>query len=327
MKLKKLIIMLLVLVSGVTLVGCDNDKDLIKIGILQYLEHNALTAARQGFIDGLEEAGFIEGENIKITLLNPETNAATMAIQAKELVRKSDLILAIATPAASAVVTEAKEQGKDTPILFTAVTDPVSSKLIASHVNPGANVTGTNDMNPIKEQISLVKELVPTATKLGIIYTASETNSEIQANIAKTEAEKLGLQVTISTIQSVNDLQQVANQLASNVDALYIPTDNAIAGAMGIINEVVLNKKIPAIVGEPNMVDNGGSVTYGVNYYNLGKETAQMAVKILRDKVSPKDIPSTGLSEYALVINKKQLEQIGLTIPAELLAKADRVIE
>lgn len=325
MKIRRLFVLLLMAFT-VTLVGCKKD-DLIQVGILQYLEHNALTAAREGFVDGLEEAGFVDGENIKITVLNPETNAPTMAIQAKELVRKSDLILAIATPAASAVVNEAKEQGKDTPILFTAVTDPVEAKLIASNEKPGGNVTGTNDMNPIKEQISLVKTLLPNATKLGIIYTASESNSEIQANIAKTEAELEGLEVIVKTISSVNDLQLVANQLANDVDAFYIPTDNEIAGSMGTVKEIILDKKIPAIVGEPNTVHSGGSITYGVDYYELGKQTAQMAVQILKGEKQPKDIPSVGLSEYALVINKKQLEEIGITIPEELLDSANEIIE
>ncbi|MCK9536371.1 MAG: ABC transporter substrate-binding protein [Bacilli bacterium] len=326
MKLKKLFILLLIFIGGASLIGCE-DSNLIQIGILQYLEHNALSEARRGFIDGLAEADFVDGKNIKIKVYNPETDAPTMALQAKKLVRSSDLILAIATPAASAVVNEAKERGKNIPILFTAVTDPVDAKLIESNEHPGGNVTGTNDMNPIPEQISLVKELVPNATKLGIIYTGSEPNSEVQAGIAKIEAEKIGLQVTVKTIESINDLQQVANQLAAAVDVLYIPTDNAIAGAMGIINEIVRQKKIPAIVGEPNNVDAGGSITYGVDYYNLGKETALMAIKILRDKVSPKDIPSTGLSEYSLVINKKQLDLIGVAVPQELLDKADKIIE
>lgn len=325
MRFKKLITLLLVLISGVTLVGCQDD--VIDIGILQYLEHNALSDARKGFIDALKEAGYVDGENIRITVLNPETDAPTMAIQAKKLVRQSDLILAIATPAASEVVNAAKDRGKDTPILFTAVTDPVDAKLIVSNEAPGGNVTGTNDMNPIDKQIALVKELVPQATKLGIIYTASETNSELQANIAKEEAQKVGLEVVVKTIESVNDLQQVANQLATNVDALYIPTDNAIAGAMGVINEVVLNKNIPAIVGEPNNVEAGGSIAYGVNYYKLGKQTGEMAVRILRDKVSPKDIPSTGMTEYELIINKKQLDVIGITVPEELLAKANKILD
>ncbi|HEY8395567.1 MAG TPA: ABC transporter substrate-binding protein, partial [Bacilli bacterium] len=219
--MRKIIVLMILFVLGIVFIGCKND-DLIEIGILQYVEHNALSEARKGFIDGLAEAGYIDGENIRITVLNPQTDAPTMSIQAKDLVRKSDLILAIATPAASVVVNEAKDQGKKTPILFTAVTDPVDAKLIASNEAPGGNVTGTNDMNPIKEQVSLVKELLPDAKELGILYTASETNSELQANIAKTEAEKVGLDVIIRTIENINDLQLVANQLASQVDALYI---------------------------------------------------------------------------------------------------------
>lgn len=324
--MKKIIGFILLLVFGIALVGCKNN-DLIEIGILQYVEHNALSEARKGFIDGLKEAGYVDGDNISITVLNPQTDAPTMSLQAKELVRKSDLILAIATPAASAVVNEAKDQGKNTPILFTAVTDPVDAKLIKSNETPGGNVTGTNDMNPIKEQISLVKELLPDAKKLGIIYTGSETNSELQANVAKAEAEKVGLEVIVKTIQTVNDLQPVANQLALQVDAFYIPTDNAIAGAMGVIKDIILEKKIPAIVGEPNVVDAGGTITYGVNYYELGRLTAEMAVKILKDGVSPKDIPSVGLSEFDLVINKKQLDEIGITIPEALLEKASRILE
>ena len=324
--MKKIIGFVFMFVFGIALSGC-NKNDLIEIGILQYVEHNALTEARNGFIDGLKEAGYVDGENINITVLNPQTDAPTLALQAKQLVRKSDLILAIATPAASAVVNEAKEQGKKTPILFTAVTDPVDAKLIASNEAPGGNVTGTNDMNPIEEQISLVKELLPNAEKLGIIYTASEINSELQANVAKAEAEKVGLEVVVKTIDTINDLQPVANQLASQVDALYIPTDNAIAGAMGVIKQVVLEKRIPAIVGEPNMVENGGSITYGVNYYQLGKLTAEMAVKILKDVVKPSEIASIGLSEFDLIINKKQLEEIGITIPSSLLERAAKVLE
>ena len=249
-----------------------------------------------------------------------------MGIQARELVRKSDLILAIATPAASAVVNEAKERGVKTPILFTAVTDPVAAKLIKSNQAPGGNVTGTNDNNPISEQIALVKELLPNAKKLGIIYTASEENSEIQAAVAKTEAEKLNMTVEIKTIESGNDLQQVANQLASKVDAFYIPTDNTIAASMGIINDVINENNIPAIVGESNMVLEGGSITIGINYFQLGKDTAQMAIKILKDNVSPKDIPSTGMTKYEIVINKKQLTKIGITVSDELLERADKVL-
>lgn len=325
--LKSILIVLSSVLIIIIVSGCTNVNKHIKIGILQYLEIEALSNARRGFIDGLEASGFIDGINIDIELLNPETDASTMSIQAKKLVRESDLILAIATPAASAIVNEAKDQQKDTPILFTAVTDPVSAMLIESNENPGGNVTGTNDMNPINEQIGLIKQILPDALKLGIVYTSSETNSEIQATIAKEAAENLGLIVEIKTIDTINDLQLVASALAQNVDVIYIPTDNAIAGSMGVINEIVLEEKIPAIAGEINSVIDGGSLTYGIDYYNLGFQTAQMAISILRDDIKPSQIPSTGLEEFKLVINKKQLDLIGLEIPSSLLDQAELVLE
>lgn len=325
MKLKKLFVLLLIMPIMLALIGCGDDK--VEIGILQYLEHNALSEARRGFIDGLKEEGFVDGENIKFKVLNPETDAPTMTIMSKELVRSSDLILAIATPAAISVANEAKDQGKNTPILFTAVTDPVTASLIQSNEKPGGNVTGTNDMNPIKEQIGLIEELGLEVEKLGILYTASETNSEVQANLAKAEAEKLGLEVVVKTIQSVSDLQLVANQLASEVDVMYIPTDNVIAGAMTSLTDIIETHKVLTIVGESNMVHAGGGITYGVDYYRLGKQTAKMAAKILKDGVKPADIPSVGLEEYSLVINLKQLEAIGIEVPETLLDKADEVIQ
>jgi putative ABC transport system substrate-binding protein len=324
--MKKLFVLSVFLLFAFVLSSCG-ESDLIKIGILQYDSHVALDDARIGFIEELERAGYVDGENVRINVQNPQGDNNVMQTQAKELVRKSDLIFAIATPAASAVVTVAKQQNSNVPILFTAVTDPVAAKLIASNENPGGNVTGTNDMNPIELQIALVKDLLPNATKLGILYTASEPNSEIQANLAKVEAEKLGLTVIVKTTSSVNDIQTVANQLANQVDIIYIPTDNSIASNMGVINNVILEHKIPAIVGEGNNVRSGGSITYGVNYKYLGMDTAKMAVKILKDNISPKDIPATGQSNYELVINKKQLDKIGITIPEVLLSSADEILE
>lgn len=326
MNIKKIIILLLVLPLAILVAACEQD-DRIQIGILQLIEHNALTAAKDGFIDGLAEAGYVDGENITITLLNPQGDDGVMAHSSKKLVRKSDLILAIATPAALSVVNEAEDQKKNVPILFTAVTDPVSAGLIASNEKPGGNVTGTNDMNSVELQIGLIKELLPEATKIGILYTSKEPNSKIQADMAVEHAESLGLEVEVKTIADVNELQLAASLLASSVDAVYIPTDNTIAADMGTINNVVLDKKVPFIVGEANMIYAGGSATYGIDYYRLGKLTAEMAVQILKDGKNPKDIPCVGLTDFALVINKTQLDAINLVIPSVLLDKADEIVD
>lgn len=333
MKYKKLILLLLVLPVIAVLIGCEKD-DRIQIGILQFVEHNALSDARLGFIDGLAEAGFIDGENITITVHNPQAVQTTMASQSKVLVRKSDLILGIATPAAISLVNEANKRKVNTPILFTAVTDPIDAGLIKSNSSPEANVTGTNDMNPIKEQIGLLTKLKyqdeahpegRAIAKVGILYTASEPNSVIQAEIAESEAKALGLEVEIKTINTVNDLRQVATSLARSVDAIYIPTDNLISSSMGVIKQVVEQEKVLVVAGEAGMVREGGSASFGVDYYELGKLTAQMAVQILKDGKKPSEVPSIGLSEFPLILNKTQLDLIGVIIPQDLLDDAEKI--
>jgi putative ABC transport system substrate-binding protein len=329
--IRKSLILLVVLFVLFVVAGCKKDSELTKIGILQYVTHDALDAARLGFIEALEEGGFVEGENIEIEVLNPQADATLMQTQAAQLVRECDLILAIATPAAQAVVTEANGQGKDTPILFTAVTNPVTAGLVETMAAPGGNVTGTSDMNPIADQIGLVKTLKPTATKVGIIYTASEPNSEEQAGIAEDEAEAIGLVATTRTINSINDLASVMTNLivTVGVDAIYIPTDNLLASSMGSLEQAIIqyaSYKVPLICGETSQVRNGGSITFGLSYMNLGRDTGAMAVQILNG-AHPSTIPSTTVQTFDLVINQSQLEDdLGMTIPASLLESADELL-
>lgn len=325
MKFKRLLLVLGLLLSVFGLASCE--KSGIQIGILQYATAGALDQAREGFIAGLEEHGYVDGDNIKIRVLNPYGNSNDNVNMAKSLVRSSDLILAIATPSATAVKVEADEQNIKTPILFTAVTDPVSAGLINSNEKPGGNITGTNDMNPINEQIELARELLPEAKKLGIIYSTNEINSQIQANIATEKAEQLGFEVITKTITTINDLKPVAGQLANNVDVIYVPTDNLVVSGATILNEISTTTKTPILIAEENAVPILPSLTLSINYYELGLETAKMAVKILNGEKEPKDIPSIGLSEFKLIVNKKQLSEIGITIPQAILDRADEFFE
>lgn len=323
MRIKRLLVLLGLILSMFGLASCE--KDGIQIGILQYATAGALDQAREGFIDGLAEAGYVDGDNIKIRVLNPLGNSNDNVNMAKTLVRSSDLILAIATPSATAVKVEADEQNIKTPILFTAVTDPIAANLIESNENPGGNITGTSDMNPIAEQIELARELLPEAKKLGIIYSTNEINSQIQADIAKEKAEKLNFEVVIKTVTTINDLRPVANQLAREVDIIYVPTDNLVVSGADILNDIATTTKTPILIAEENAVPIVPGLTLSINYYDLGLETAKMAAKILNGEKEVKDIPSTGLSEFKLVINKKQLEEIGVTIPQAILDRADEV--
>lgn len=323
---KKVISLCLVMLGLFMMVSCDKDEKKT-ITIIQYVSASALDDARAGVIEALTEAGFVDGENVEIVVQNPQADSATLTMMAESAVRKSDLIVCIATPVAIAVKAECELQGSNVPVLFTAVTDPVASGLVASNEAPGANITGTNDMNPVKEQIELLKELNPDAKKIGVIYTSSEPNSVIQVNIAKEVAKTLNIEVVEQTITTINDIQTMVSSLTrSGVDAIYLPTDNNVASAIATVTDITNEAGIPTICGEEGMITGGGTITLGINYKNLGKITGEMAVEVLNGA----DVASMsvkGLTNFTLVINKKAAEKANITIHEALLAKADRVVE
>ncbi|MBR5909932.1 MAG: ABC transporter substrate-binding protein, partial [Schwartzia sp.] len=266
----------------------EDGKKMYKIGIVQLVEHNALDAANKGFVDGLKKRGYEEGKNIEIDRQNAQADQSNLAnISQRFISNKANLICAIATPAAQTVANATK----DIPIVGTAITDYESAKLVKSNAKPGGNVTGTSDMNPIKEQVDLLKKLVPEAKTVGVIYCSSEVNSEVQVKAMKAYAETKGLKVETATISTVNDIQQAAQSLVSKVDAFYAPTDNVLASAMPTLLSVTDPAKKPVICGEENMVKAGGLATYGIDYYKLGLQTGDMGADILDGKKKPADLP------------------------------------
>lgn len=292
-----------------------------KIGIIQLVEHSALDAAYEGFVDGLKELGYEDGNNITLDYQNAQGDQSNCQTIASKLVNdQSDLILAIATPAAQAVANTTK----DIPILVTAVTDPADSKLVASNETPGGNVTGTSDLTPVKEQINLIPQIVPEAKTVGVVYCSSEANSKFQVELAKVAAAEIGLEVIEGTVSNSNEIQQVVQSLVGKVDALYIPTDNMLAAGMATVVGVTNPAKIPVICGEEGMVTNGGTATYGINYYDLGKLTAAQAVSILADGENPAEMPIEYCQDCNLVLNEAAAAEMGLTFPQELLDKASK---
>ncbi len=316
--MKKLLALLLAAVCLLSFIGCTK-KDPVpteqpvtyKIGILQFGDFTALNEARDGFVAALKDNGYEEGVNTVIDVQNAQTDQTNLVTMSDHFVaEKVDLVLAIATPAAQAVAAKTTE----IPILITAVTDPVTARLVESNEKPGTNVTGTNDMNPIKEQIDLLCELAPDAQKVGILYTSSEDNSVQQAGIAKECLEKLGKEVVIKTITGTNDVQQAAQALVEEVDAIYVPTDNNVAAAIALLGQVAAEAKVPVICGEAGMVADGGLATLGIDYYKLGYQTGLMAVRVLKGE-NPADIAIESQSEFAYAFNKEMIEAIGLTLP------------
>lgn len=290
----------------------------VKIGIIQLVGHPALDAAYEGFVDGLAEAGYVEGENLTLDYQNANGEMANCPVIAGSLANAGcDLVLAIATPAAQAMAA-ATEEKQDLPVLVTAVTDPADAGLVASNEAPGGNVTGTSDMTPVADQIKLLTQLVPEAKKVGFLFCSSEANSVLQVELARAAAEELGLETEDFTVSNTNDVQAVAQSMVGKVDAVYIPTDNMIAQTMATVAAVAAEAKLPLIVGEEGMVNEGGLASYSINYYELGKLTAQMAVEILRDGAKPADMPIRYQESFELVVNEEVASQLGITIPENL---------
>lgn len=328
-KVKMLALGLSTILAVGALAGCGSDSSSsssgekqYNVGIVQLVEHNALDAANKGFVDGLKERGYEEGKNITFDRQNAQADQSNLQNIAQRFVSaKVDLIYAIATPAAQTVANATK----DIPIVGSAITDYVGAKLAATNEKPGANITGTSDMNPIKEQIDLLLKLCPNAKVIGTIYCSSEVNSEVQVAEMTKYAESKGLTVKVATISTVNDIQQAAQSLVGSVDAFYEPTDNIIASAMPTLVAITDPAKKPVICGESNMVKAGGLATYGVDYYKLGVQSGYMAADILEGKAKPADMAIQLAKELKLTINKKNAAALGITIPDDLTKDADVV--
>ncbi len=300
----------------------DANKKQYQVGIVQLVEHNALDAANKGFVEGLKKRGYEEGKNINFDRQNAQADQSNLQNIGQRFVNnKVDLIYAIATPSAQTVA----NLTKDIPIVGSAITDYVGAKLAASNDAPKGNVTGTSDMSPIKEQIDLMLKVFPNAKTIGTVYCSSEVNSEIQAKIMKEYAEAKGLKVETATISTVNDIQQAAQSLVGKVDVFYEPTDNVIASAMPTLVAVTDSAKKPIICGEPNMVKNGGLITYGIDYYKLGMQSGEMAADILDGKSKPASMPIQMAKDLRVFINKKGVATLGVKIPDDIMKSAETV--
>ncbi|MGU7955564.1 ABC transporter substrate binding protein [Streptococcus suis] len=295
-----------------TLAACSSSSeqassDVVKVGVLQYMEHESLTAAREGFVAELEANGYKEGEKLVLDYQNAQGDQANLQTISEQLIDGNDIVLAIATPSAQSLATVSTE----TPIVFTAVTDPLSADLVESIEKPGGLLTGTSDQAPIDKQVELLGQTVPDAKTVGILYTTSERNSEVQVEQAKKLLEKADYKVVVKGITSTNEVQDATTSLMKDVDALFIPTDNTVASTMTMIGELSVEHKVPVIGGSTDMVDEGGLLTYGTNYEALGRQTAKMAIKIIEGA----NVSETAV-EYpetvSLHVNEEMAQKLGI---------------
>ena len=297
--------------------GGEAAAESYSIGISQYITHPSLDAAREGFVSGLEDSGL----DVSFDVQNAQGDQATANTIAGTFSNADhDLLLAIATPSAQTLAQSVRE----TPVLFTAVTDPESAELVASNEEPGGNVTGTSDANPVAEQLELLTELAPDAKTVGIVYSSGEVNSQVQVDWAKEAAAELGLEIEEATVSNSSEVQQAANSL--DVDAIYVPTDNAVVSALESVIRVGQNEQIPVIAADGASVERGAVATYGINYRELGVQTADMAVRILSEGADPATLPVETQTEPELYVNPTAAEAMGVEIPQEMLDEADHVM-
>jgi len=324
MKRTKLIALIpMVLLAG-SLTSCG--KKIYTIGILQQAEFSALSDARLGFIQGLKEAGLEEGKDFKINYHNGNGQVSEFNYYAKDLVGSSNMTFGIATGAAKALYSAALSSGNDNPLLFTAVTDPVAAGLVDSLDNGFGFVTGTSDAQPIDAQIQLIREIIPSADKIGIFYTQSEENSVIQAAQAKAAAENLGLEVVTKTTFDSSDLPANILDLAqtSGIDAIFLPTDNNVASHMTSVKTACNDNNVLLVCGEEGMLNDGGHVTLSVDYKNLGVLTGKMAAKIIKGEAKAGEIPVATMSkeECSYIYSSANLNGTSITLPQTFLDKA-----
>lgn len=329
MKMKKIMAWLMAMVMTGSLMACGAPQEqaagggsteaaeegaeegaVYKVGICQLVQHEALDAATLGFTEALKEA---LGEQVVIEEQNASNDQATCATIINQFVASDvDLIMANATPALQAAIA-----ATDTiPIVATSITDYATALELSDWTGTtGINVTGTADLAPLADQAAMIKELVPEAKKVSILYCSAEPNSKYQSDIVTMELQNLGLEVEEFTFADSNDVMLVTEAAAAEADVIYVPTDNTVASNTEIINSVAEDAGVPIIAGEEGICKGCGIATLSIDYYSIGYRAGEMAAEILADGADP----ATMEIDFAKELTKKAVasrcEALGIEIP------------
>lgn len=301
----------------------DNKEASYKIGIQQFAEHGSLDNCREGFLEGLEEEGIKEGDNLKVEVKNAMADTATNAQIADSFVSDNmDLICAIATPSAQSAYNAAMD--KDIPVVYTAVTDPVAAELADKDGNPVGNVTGTSDTLPVEEQLKMIREMMPDAKTIGILYTTSEANSVSAIATYESLVDKYGFTLETKGIGQTSEIALATDDLLTKVDCITNLTDNTVVASLPTILEKANEKGIPVFGSEIEQVKIGCLAAEGIDYIQLGKQTGKIAAQILKGEKKASEIPYEIISEPGFYVNTKVAENLGIEVPSDL---ADSAVE
>jgi len=296
----------------------------IKIGISQIVEHPALDATRDGIIKTVKECGYADAE---FDTQSAQGNMVTAnQIANKFAGDKKDLVVGIATPTALALINTYQKLSPDTPVIFSAVTDPVGAKMVKDINKPGGNVTGVSDLAPIESQFNLIYELGFTPKAVGIIYNSGEQNSRSQLALAKKAADKKGVKLVERAIANSSGVYSAAQSLVGKVGAMFVTTDNTVVSAIESVVKVANEHDIPLIMSDTDSVDRGALAAKGFDYYKHGLQTGEMVCRILKG-ANPAVTPVEFQKDLQLMINAKTAKEIGYTFPESILKAADKVVK
>lgn len=296
------------------------------IGISQFAEHGSLDNCREGFLEGLKEAGIEEGANLTVLFDNAQADMGTASTISDSYVsQKVDLICAIATPSAMSAYNSCMDT--DIPVIYTAVSDPVASGLANEDGTSVGNITGTSDALPVTEQLGMIREMMPDAKKIGILFTTSETNSESTIAEYKAHASEYGFEIVDSGINTIADVPMAAADLVEKVDCITNLTDNTVVSALQTVLDAANKKGIPVFGSEVEQVKNGCVASMGLDYVQLGKQTGAMAAKVLKGEAAASGLPFEIISEASLYVNTAAAEKVGMEIPSAMVDKAAEKFE
>ncbi len=301
---------------ALVLSGCGfKTKDKTRIGVVQLVSHPSLNTIRDNFTEELEDLGYVDGENVDIHYADASGQVANLNSIINQFEdEQSDVIVAIATPTAQM----AARVSDDIPVIFSAVSDPVGAQLVADLDHPGGNITGTSDEVQVDQIIELARTIDPSIEKVGFLYNASETNSVSNLKKAKEYCLENGLTLIEATGKDITELQTSAAVLCQKVDIILSPNDNTVASAMASLSKTATDAGIPYYVGADSMVGDGGFATVGIDYAQLGKETADMTDQVLNGTKAG-DIPVKIYKEDLFIyVNKKTMEDLGIELPESI---------
>ncbi|WP_434566034.1 ABC transporter substrate-binding protein [Vibrio chagasii] len=292
--------------------------NIAKVSVSQVVDHPDLNATRMGLLEGLRAKGYEPGKNLEFSYEMADGNPAQAAKIARELVSENPHVLVgIATPSSQALVSATRS----IPIVFTAVTDPIGARLVKQLEKPGRNVTGLSDLSPIVQHVSLIKELLPEANSIGVVYNPAESNAVALVALLKKASRDFGYELHTEKALTIDDVESKAESLAKRSDVIYALTDNTVASGVEGLIEAANQEGTPVVAGATSYVGKGAIAGLGLDYYDVGVQTADYVAAILNGQKPGKLSVKTAQSSQ-LVVNLEAARELGVTVPNSIIERA-----